>query len=690
MNLPVLQFDDVFNREDILKVVEVYNDRWARGGLHARGGSGRSKCEWFETTTIEERVEEVYQAAQGLKAGTWAWPQLLQVLVPKDVKLSEFAEWSVGELVKRSGKGKKPRRICMADPVAQAMQFLLADAIKPYIEAKLSKHALAYRKGRPLPVAFKNVVRFARDKKLYAVAVVDIETFFDAIRWELLDEVLRGLGVDEFLLAALKTLCRVQVVDARGRIVFRDGGIPQGLVIAPSIANLFLAAFDVRVQRIIGQWGVFLWRYGDDVALFARDRASLKKAIATVKTELGQVHLRVKAGTGAIKDMMNPENLPIWVGFMFSHNETWASPEKLQLKVRNLLDRLERGDLDEAEVVHCLDQLQVHYEHVLDPARASEAIAEIETVLLAHLTPPRKENIDNIRKQLRARPRKMETSTSTPNGAGQGEVPFEEVHLYGRDGETRFPSDTCGSWPDGPGTHEGPPRDPPGVFLHHNGQGVRVEVVPLQEPVPVADRPVDGGHSLGTSLRPFSAGESGKGGPLGDRSSGAVPSPHSLDRPRDPSRPPTSSDPAGHPRTRKYKRNSARLAAAAIECTWTVVVHGHAGRVEATSPKGHGVVLPLSVPAAKSPTEVHLEGYRVVLRRLRAEGALCVVVKVTDRTLEGFVGRGWAISRPHLLRRWREVAAAVDEMLAEGAGIWFELRDGRRFHAGRHESWAGP
>jgi len=690
MSLPLLQFEAVFNRDDIRKVVEVYNDRWARGGLQARGANGRTKYEWFETTTAEERVEEVYQAAQGLKAGTWAWPQLLQVLVPKDVKLSEFAERMVGDMVKRSGKSKKPRRICMADPVAQAMQFLLADAINPYIEQKLSKHALAYRKARPLPVAFKNVVRFARDKKLYAVAVVDIETFFDAIRWELLDEVLRGLGVDAFLVAALQTLCRVQVLDAKGRVVLRDGGVPQGLVIAPSLANLFLAAFDVRVQRIIGQWGVYLWRYGDDIALFARDRNSLQKAIATVKTELGQLHLRVKAGTGALKDMMNPENLPVWVGFKFSHESTWAAPEKLQLKVRHLLDRLDRGDLDDLGVVRCLDQLQDHYEHVLLSTQAGEAIAEMETVLLAHLTPPRKENIDSIRKQLRARPREMETSTSTPNGVGQGEVPFEEVHLYGRDGETWFPFDTCGPCPHGPGTHEGPPRDSLGVLLHHNGNGVRVEVVPLQENVLPLDREVEGANGLEASLRPTSVEVSGEGGPLGGRSSGAVPSSYSLDRPRDPSRPPTSSDPAGHPRTRKYKRNSARLVAAAIECPWTVVVHGHAGPVEATSSKGDAVVLPLNLPAAKSSTEVHLEGYRVVLHRLRAEGALCVVVKVTDRTLEGFVGRGWAISRPHLLRRWRQVVVAVDEMLADGAGIWFELRDGRRFHAGRRGSWSGP
>lgn len=682
MNVPALRFDQVFSLDNIREVVEVYDERWSRGGLNARGGAGPTRYEWFDSTTAAERTKEVYEAAQGLKTQGWSWPDLLEVLVPKDLVLPDYM--AVGDFLKPSKNKGRTRRICVADPVTQAVQYVFSEAIKGCIEARLSNHAIAYREGLPMLVAFKNVIRFVRDRRLYAAAILDIETYYDSIRWTLLDQVVDTLDLDGDIRRVLKALYRVQVVDAHGRLVPREGGVPQGLVLAPALANLFLAAFDVKVQRIIGKWGVHLWRYADDIALFAPSREALKKAVAVVRTELGQLRLKVKEGTGAINDLKNPNNHPRWLGFLVGRDDLRADPEKLQAKAKRLLLLRERGELDDDDLAHRLDDLQRYYERAgLHPARAGEAAAFIENVLNNHYPTPRKEGIQHIRRQLR--PRKMATSTSSPIGTeGDERVPFEEVHLEdGREDGPRFPL-LCQS-PHGLGLQEGPP----GASLH-NGLEVQWEAGPLRVVTPPG---VDRAHGEVTPsagllppLSPHGAGEVDRPGAPG----GPVAAPYSLVGPD--LRPPTSSEPAGLPRRRAYKDYKGERVVAAIESPWTVVVHGHAGPVEVTAPKHKVMKLPLKVSAAKSATEVHLEGYVEAVGLLRSRGALWVTLRVTDRTLDGYIAHGWRIGKPHIRRRLAELEAAIDELEADGAAVWFELADGRLVHAGRHHPFGlrGP
>lgn len=482
------------------------------------------------------------------------------------------------------------------------------------------------------------------------------------------------LDLDPHLRRVLKALYRVQVVDAHGRLVAREGGVPQGLVLAPGLANLFLAAFDTRVQRIVGQWGVHIWRYADDIALFAPSREALKRAIAVVRTELGQLALKVKEGTGSINDLKNPNNHPRWLGFVVGHDDLRADPAKLQLKLKRLLLLRDRGELDDDDLAHRLDDLQGYYERVLHEARAGEAAAFIDNVLTNHYpTIPRKEGTEHLRRQLG--PRKMETSTSNPIGTGRDErVPREEVHLEdGCEEEPRFP--LLGQSPDGLGLQEGPPG-----ALPHYGQQVQSEAGPLQAVTPPgADRDhgeVAPSADLLPPLSPHGAGEADRPGAPG----GPEAAPYSLVRPD--LRSPTSSEPAGLPKRRAYKDYKGERVVAAIESPWTVVVHGHAGPVEVTAPGRRPVTL--AVSGAKSATEVHLEGFVEALRVLRARSALWVTLRVTDRTLDGYIGRGWRIGKPHIRRRLAELEVVIDELEAAGAAVWFELADGRLVHAGHH------
>lgn len=173
MSLPALQFDHVFSLDSIREVVEVYDERWSRGGLNARGGAGPTRYEWFNSTTAEDRIKQVHQAAQDFKSQAWSWPDLLEVLVPKDLVLPDHVGFFMADFLKPSKNMGRVRRICMADPVSQALQYVFSNAVKPYIEARLSKHAIAYREGLPMVVAFQNVIRFVRDHRLYAASIID-------------------------------------------------------------------------------------------------------------------------------------------------------------------------------------------------------------------------------------------------------------------------------------------------------------------------------------------------------------------------------------------------------------------------------------------------------------------------------------------------------------------------------------
>ncbi|MGA7383031.1 MAG: group II intron reverse transcriptase/maturase [Terriglobales bacterium] len=144
------------------------------------------------------------------------------------------------QIEKRDG-GKRPLGIpTVSDRIAQAV-------VKAYLEAELEKHfhpdSYGYRPGKSALEA----VGVARQRCWkYAWALdIDIKAFFDSISHELLLRAVRKHTDCAWVLLYIERWLKAPVQLEDGTLEPREKGSPQGSVISPLLANLFLHyAFD--------------------------------------------------------------------------------------------------------------------------------------------------------------------------------------------------------------------------------------------------------------------------------------------------------------------------------------------------------------------------------------------------------------------------------------------------------------
>ena len=247
-----LVYDKIY-REDIL--AHAYQLAKANGG--APGVDGESF--WgIEAKGLESWLEELRQE---LKQGTYRPQPVRGVMIPKP------------------NGGERPLGIpTIRDRVAQTAAKLI---LEPIFEADLEPNAYGYRPKRGAQEAVKKVHELLRDGYTDVVDA-DLSKYFDTIpHAELMQCVARRI-VDKRVLHLIKMWLTVAVAerdDDKGnwRYTGSQGkGTPQGGVISPLLANLYMNRF-LKYWRLQGkgeQWRAHVVAYADDFVILSRGHAA--------------------------------------------------------------------------------------------------------------------------------------------------------------------------------------------------------------------------------------------------------------------------------------------------------------------------------------------------------------------------------------------------------------------------------
>jgi RNA-directed DNA polymerase len=159
------------------------------------------------------------------------------------------------------------------DRVVQTAAKLI---LEPIFEADFLDVSFGYRPGRTAHDALREIAR--RVQQGYSeIYDADLAAYFDSIPHEQLLKCVERRVADRHVLRLLRQwlTAPVEERDERGRPRRQrpPTGTPQGGVISPLLANLYLHWFDVRFSRAEGPgtWaGAHLVRYADDFVVLAR------------------------------------------------------------------------------------------------------------------------------------------------------------------------------------------------------------------------------------------------------------------------------------------------------------------------------------------------------------------------------------------------------------------------------------
>ncbi|MBG9587660.1 group II intron reverse transcriptase/maturase [Cytobacillus firmus] len=143
------------------------------------------------------------------------------------------------------------------------IQELTKMALEPFFEAKFYNHSYGYRPYRNAEHAEARIISLINSKAYIAIEG-DIKGFFDNIRHNKLIDMLWGYGIrDKRLLTLMKKMLRSSVYD-NGEIIPATKGTPQGGIISPLLANIYLNGFDWLVSD--------LWESHPAVKVYVRNR----------------------------------------------------------------------------------------------------------------------------------------------------------------------------------------------------------------------------------------------------------------------------------------------------------------------------------------------------------------------------------------------------------------------------------
>jgi len=178
----------------------------------------------------------------------------------------------------------------VADRVAQTVVKLV---LEPVFESVFDRDSYGYRPGRSALDAVAVVRR--RSWEYDWVVEFDIKGLFDNIDHELLLRAVRKHCTTPWVLLYVERWLKAPMETADGERVARDRGTPQGGVVSPLLANLFLHyALDAWMRREMRS--ARFCRYADDAVIHCKSEAQAHLVLRKLKARLRECGLELHPG----------------------------------------------------------------------------------------------------------------------------------------------------------------------------------------------------------------------------------------------------------------------------------------------------------------------------------------------------------------------------------------------------------
>ena len=184
------------------------------------------------------------------------------------------------EIPKSNGKLRPLGIPTISDRIAQ---MVIKNRLEPLVEPHFHDDSYGYRPGRSaLDAVAQARQRCWRDDW---VLDMDIKGFFDALDHNLVMKAVAKYIDCKWTLLYLERWLKAAVVLPSGERLIRTKGTPQGGVISPLLANIFLhLVFDNWMQK---QYPcIHFERYADDIVLHCRSEKQLKFIETKIRTRL--------------------------------------------------------------------------------------------------------------------------------------------------------------------------------------------------------------------------------------------------------------------------------------------------------------------------------------------------------------------------------------------------------------------
>ena len=258
--------------------------------------------DYYETKSQPITRKMVWQAYQKVKSnkGSFGVDKMDWVTLDRDLKSHLYKLWNrlssgsyfpepVREvsIKKKSGGTRKLGIPTLLDRIAQEVAKTHLERI---VEPQFHNNSFGYRPNRNCHQAVEKAIK---NSFTHCWAIdLDIKSFFDTIDHGLLMKAVEHYCQDKWVLLYVRRWLKAGVVQQGGCYVDRLTGTPQGGVISPLLANIFLhVTFDDWMRKHYGMKP--FERYADDIVVHCRTERESIYLLKAIKQRFAQCGLSI-------------------------------------------------------------------------------------------------------------------------------------------------------------------------------------------------------------------------------------------------------------------------------------------------------------------------------------------------------------------------------------------------------------
>ena len=288
----------------IANLQSAFNQVWRNGGSAGVDGQSIQQFEAREEQQLQELSQELQSRRYRAQAVKRVW-------IPKP-----------------GSTEKRPLGI----PVVRdrVVQTALRNVIEPIFERDFAEHSYGFRPRRGTKDALRRVEELLKEAHHWVVDA-DIKGYFDTIpHSKLMAKVAKKIS-DGRIMELIESYLKAGVMEQCKGWEATEQGTPQGGVVSPLLANIYLDELD----WVLTNAGMQMVRYADDFVVLCTTQAQAQRALELISQWMLEAQLQLHPQKTKIVDATQAGGFE-FLGYHFERGYKWPR-QKSVLKVRETI-----------------------------------------------------------------------------------------------------------------------------------------------------------------------------------------------------------------------------------------------------------------------------------------------------------------------------------------------------------------
>ncbi len=309
------KLDAVFENLQTHVNVETLKEAFdAIDGMKALGVDGVSKSKYAES--LDENLKDL---ALKVQRGTYRVKARKKVLIPKD-----------------NGQTRPIAITCFEDKL---VDWVVSKILTKVFEPTFIRNSFGFRPNKSTDDAVKASYYSLKDNKRPYLVEIDFKNFFNTIPHRKLFKVLGKRIKDNRFKGLIGRFLLADTINANGETVKNTVGTPQGSIMSPILANIYLnEAVDKWFVSNYGSYSKIIVRYADDIVFFFRKEDDATNFLKDFRGRIKHYGLQINEDKTKITNFNKESNNSFdFLGFTYYWGTKW---KRKSLKVKTAKKKL--------------------------------------------------------------------------------------------------------------------------------------------------------------------------------------------------------------------------------------------------------------------------------------------------------------------------------------------------------------